>query len=225
MPWAPHPTDTTLNESSPASVTENEYVCCEPSFTDPTLAAARVTTGATFATDTVWVSVLLAASSESLTCTETSELSGPSGNEQTKLPAPVVESKVSAPTWTPWSPHSVATSAKESTPASVTENEYVCCEPSFTDTSLAAARVTTGATFATDTVWVSVLLAASSESLTCTETSELSGPSGNEQTKLPAPVVESKVSAPTWTPWSPQIGRASCREGVLRRVAAGMPAS
>ena len=49
-----------------------------------------------------------------------------------------------------------------------------------------------------------MLLSALSESLTWTDTVELAGPSGNVQTKLPAPVVVLKVAVPTWVPLAPQ---------------------
>ena len=44
---------------------------------------------------------------------------GPSGNVQTKLPAPVAVLNVSAPTWLPFAPHSVASSTNVSAPGSV----------------------------------------------------------------------------------------------------------
>ena len=40
-----------------------------------------------------------------------------------------------------------------------------------------------------------------------TLTVELAGPSGKEQSKLPAPVAASNVSAPTWLPPAPQSVR------------------
>ncbi len=46
---------------------------------------------------------------------------------------------------------------------------------------------------------------APSESLTVTLTVELAGPSGNEQSKLPAPVVLLKVARPIWLPLVPQL--------------------
>ncbi len=61
-------------------------------WVEPSLTLAepvRVTVGATLAMATVWVSVLLSAPSESSTWTETLLEAGPSGNEQSKLPAPV----------------------------------------------------------------------------------------------------------------------------------------
>src|SRR5688572_5922540 len=132
------------------------------------------------------------APSESLTVTLTVELAGPSGNEQTKLPAPVVGLKRSAPTCVPLAPQSVAPSTKVSWPGSLTVKPYEWPLP-----SLAVAgpvRVTVGATLSTVTVWVSSLLSSPSESSTWTETVLEAGPSGNEQTKLPAPVVVLKVS-------------------------------
>ena len=80
----------------------------------------RVTVGPTLLTATVWVAVLLGALSESLTCTETVEDAGPSGNEQTKLPPAVVV--VVVPTWEPLAPQKTATIVNVSVPASLTEN-------------------------------------------------------------------------------------------------------
>ena len=59
---------------------------------------------------------------------------------------------------------------------------------------LPASSVTVGATLATVTAFVSVLLLASSESLTWTLTELTAGPSRNVQSKLPAPVVLSKAA-------------------------------
>ncbi len=60
------------------------------------------------------------APSESLTVTLTVELAGPSGNEQSKLPAPVVLLNVSTPTWVPLAPQSVASRTNVSAPGSLT---------------------------------------------------------------------------------------------------------
>ena len=57
----------------------------EPSLT-LVVAPVSVTVGATLLTVTVWVAVLLLASSESLTWTETVLEAGPSGKVQSKLP-------------------------------------------------------------------------------------------------------------------------------------------
>ena len=65
--------------------------------------------------------------------------------------------------------------------------------------------VTVGATLATVTVWVAVLLSAPSESLDLTETVELAGPSGKVQSKLPPRWSVLKVSSPTWVPLAPQL--------------------
>ena len=65
-------------------------MCCRALVDRQVVVADSVTVGATLLIVTVWVAVLLLALSLSLTCTDTIELAGPSGNEQTKLPAPVV---------------------------------------------------------------------------------------------------------------------------------------
>jgi hypothetical protein len=54
------------------------------------------------------------APSESLTVTLTVGLADPSGNEQVKLPVPVLALKVSGPTWLPPVPQSVEPSTNES---------------------------------------------------------------------------------------------------------------
>ena len=59
-------------------------MCVEPSFTF--VAPVSVTVGATFATETSCVAVLPAALSESVACTETVELAGPSGKVQSNEP-------------------------------------------------------------------------------------------------------------------------------------------
>ena len=57
---------------------------------------------------------------------------------------------------------------------------------------------------------------APSESLTVTLTVGLAGPSGNEQSKLPAPVAELNVSGPTWLPPTPQSVVPSVNVSVAR---------
>src|SRR4026208_994386 len=81
LPPVPQLTLTTLNVSTPGSVTEKAQGFVLPS---PAGAGGRgkATVGATLATVTVWVAVLLLALSESFTCTDTVELAGPSGKEQ-----------------------------------------------------------------------------------------------------------------------------------------------
>src|SRR4051812_21454111 len=95
------------------------------------------------------------APSESLTVTLTVGLAGPSGKEQTKLPAPVAVSNVSAPTWLPPVPQ-VVSSRTNVSPASGSEtvNRYACWVPSATDVALPPSNVTVGAslTFVTVTV-------------------------------------------------------------------------
>ena len=81
-------------------------------------APVKTMLGLTLLTVTASVS-LSGAPSESLTVTLTVGLAGPSGNEQSKLPAPVAELNVSAPTWLPPVPHSVAPSVNVSAPGSV----------------------------------------------------------------------------------------------------------
>ncbi len=97
------------------------YVWVVPSLTDRSLAADRVTVGATLRTLTVWVAVLLLALSESLAWIETMLDAGPSGNEQTKLPPERVVAV--RPTCVPWRPQSALTTLKVSAPGSVTVNE------------------------------------------------------------------------------------------------------
>ena len=77
-----------------------------------------MTVGATLLTVTASVS-LSEAPSESLTVTLIVGLAGPSGKEQSKLPAPVAELNVSAPTWLPPAPQSVASSVNVSAPGSL----------------------------------------------------------------------------------------------------------
>ena len=89
-----------------------------PSLTARALDPDNVTVGATLLTVTVWVSVLLVALSESLTCTDTVLEAGPSGNVQTKLPP--------EPSWSSnrpgcrWRRSSTATTLNVSWPGSVT---------------------------------------------------------------------------------------------------------
>jgi hypothetical protein len=78
--------------------------------------------GLTLATVTSTVSES-EAPSESLTVTLTMGSAGPSGNEQSKLPAPVAGLKVSSPSWVPPVPQVVAPRVKVSLPGSVTLNE------------------------------------------------------------------------------------------------------
>jgi hypothetical protein len=81
-------------------------------------APVRVTTGATLSTPTFTVS-LSDAPSESLTLTLTMEESGPSGNLQSKLPAPEVELNTAVPTWLPPVPQLIAPRVNVSSPGSV----------------------------------------------------------------------------------------------------------
>jgi hypothetical protein len=77
-----------------------------------------LTAGATFATVTVWVAVLLAAPSESETCADTVVLAGPFANVHLKLPAVFVF--VSEPTtFVPADPQLVDTDVTVSSPGSV----------------------------------------------------------------------------------------------------------
>ena len=105
------------------------------------------------------------------------------------------------PIWVPLRPQSVASRTNVSAPGSLVVKLYVSWLP-----SLALAEpvsVTVGPTLAMATVTVS-LSDALSESLTVTLTVELAGPSGNEQTKLPAPLVLLKLARPIWVPLRPQ---------------------
>ena len=83
-----------------------------------------------------------------------------------------------------------------------------------TELTVMADRVTVGATLAMATVWLAVLLVASSESLTWTETIELASPSGKVQTKLPPEAVV--VVVPTWLPFAPQRTPACGCSGACR---------
>src|SRR6266511_2581627 len=90
-----------------------------------------------------------------------------------------------------------------SLPGSVTVYVYVFVWPS--SALEAPERTTCGATLAIATVIVAVLDGASSESLTCTVASELAGPSGKVQSKLPAPLVALKVAGASSEPFAPQL--------------------
>ena len=78
--------------------------------------------------------------------------------------------------------------------------------PSLTDRSLAADRVTVGATLltVTTTTWLSVSVAPS-ESVTVAVTLVVAGPSAKKHWKLPTPVPALYVSEPaTLAPLAPQ---------------------
>ena len=84
------------------------------------LPAESTTVGATFATVTVWVAVLPASPSESVACTETVELAGPSAKVHLKEPELFVF--VSEPaTLAPLAPQLVETELTVSTPGSQIE--------------------------------------------------------------------------------------------------------
>ena len=89
--------------------------------------AGAVITGITLAISTVWLAMLLGAPSESLTWTDTSEVSSPSGKRHTKLPPVWVT--VVVPCWVPASPQSTDSTVNVSAPGSVTLNVYVRCRP------------------------------------------------------------------------------------------------
>ncbi len=74
---------------------------------------SSVTVGATLAIDTVCVAVLPASPSESVACTETVELAGPSGKVQSKLPLVFV---FDAFDFVPFAPQLVATEVTVSRP-------------------------------------------------------------------------------------------------------------
>ena len=89
----------------------------------PSLAVAsplRTTVGSTLAMATVWRVGVAVGAVAVLDLTVTVLEAGPSGNEQSKLPAPVAVLKVSAPTWVPLGPQSVASSTNVSAPGSLT---------------------------------------------------------------------------------------------------------
>ena len=83
-------------------------------------ALMKATVGATFAIETSWVAVLPASPSESVACTETVELAGPSGKVQSNEPE---VSLFEAFDFVPLAPQLVATELTVSTPGS--EIEYV----------------------------------------------------------------------------------------------------
>ena len=177
-------------------------------WVEPSLALAepvRLTVGPTLAIATVWLAVLLSAPSLSSTWTETLLEAGPSGNEQTKLPAPVVVLNRAVPTWDPLRPQSVERRAKLSSPGSLVVKLYVWLVPSLTDRSFAPDRLTVGATLltTTTTTWLSVS-DAPSESVTVAVTLVVAGPSAKKQAKLPRPVAWTNVSEPeTLAPFTP----------------------
>jgi len=80
------------------------------------------TVGATLFTVTDCVAVLPAAPSESVACTDTVELAGPSGNVQSNVPLVFV---FEALLFVPFAPQLVATDVTVSTPGSLIEFVYV----------------------------------------------------------------------------------------------------
>ena len=123
-----------------------------------------VTVGATLATVTVWVSVLPAAPSESLDLTDTCSSAGPSGKRAVETARPVLALNVSTPTWVPLAPQLGGTTLN-GVCTRIADGEAVgVLVPSLTAV-VDRDSVTVGATLATVTVWVAVLLVAPSESL------------------------------------------------------------
>src|SRR5215211_1865674 len=101
--------------SLPGSLTVNEYVCVEPSSTEP--APESATVGATLAMVTDCVARLPAALSESVALAETTDVARPSGNvhlNEREVPVPASEPA----TFVPSAPHAVATDTTESWPGS-----------------------------------------------------------------------------------------------------------
>src|SRR4051812_37876860 len=141
--------------------------------------------GLTLATVTVCEPVLLSALSESFTCTETMLDAGPSGKTQSKLPPDAVV--IVVPSWLPAAPQLNDTTLNVSWPGSTTVKSYVCVVPSSTDNSFDSDNVTVGATLFTVTSTESES-DAPSLSLIVTDAMLDAGPSGNKQSKLPAPV-------------------------------------
>src|SRR5436190_998461 len=109
-------------------------------------AVEKSTLGATLFTVTDCVSVLPASPSESVACTETVELAGPSGKVQSNEPPEFVFAAFDS---TPFAPQLVATDVTVSTPGSLIVYLYVCVEPSLTVVALPADSVTVGATLLT----------------------------------------------------------------------------
>src|SRR5688572_12793347 len=135
-----------------------------------------MTVGATFAMATSSAATSLCASSLSLTWTDTVLKFGPSGNRQTKLPAPFELLKVVVPVWVPSSPQLTDTMLKVSWPGSLVTKLYVWLLPSSAAPS--PERLTDGATLRTSTLWLAVLLDAPAASFTVIVTDVVTGPSG-----------------------------------------------
>ena len=130
-------------------------------------------------------------------------LAGPSGKVQSKLPAPVVALNVSGPTWVPPVPQ-LGRVEHERVRARIGGGEAVGVARALVGRRSSPVRVTVGATLATVTVWVAVLLSVPSQSSTCTETVELGRAVGEGADEAAAPVVVLKVAGPTWLPLAPQ---------------------
>jgi hypothetical protein len=158
----------------------------------------KATVGATLKIATDCDAVLPASLSESVACTDTVELFGPSGNVQSNEPLVFV---FHALLEVPNAPQLTATELTVSTPGSEIEYVYVFVAPSFAKAG-EAVNATVGATFATATTCVAVLPAAPSESVACTETVELAGPSGKVQSNEPPVFV---FEAFDFVPFKPQL--------------------
>ena len=142
------------------------------------LPASSVTVGATLATATDFVSVLLLASSESLTWTLTVLTVGPSRNVQSKLPAPVAAVKAGFER-VPFGLQLWLTRLNVSAPGSMTLKLKDFVWPSFA--VAAASEHTVGATLAI--VMACGSSSDTSPSFAVTLTVVDAGPSGNVQVK------------------------------------------
>src|SRR5207248_1304925 len=129
------------------------------------LAALKVTVGATLLTVTDWCAVAPVALSESVALAVRSAVSGPSGKVHWKLPEVLPLLSESA-TFVPCGESQlVETLLTVSLPGSEIDLSLLCALPFLTVVSLAALKVTVGATLLTVTDWCAVAPVALSESV------------------------------------------------------------
>ena len=115
-------------------------------------------------------------------------MAGPSGNEQSKLPAPVVGvERVGADLGAAGA--ALGRVEREAVGARIGGGEAVGVAGALVDASPSPVKVTVGATLetVTTTTWLSVS-AAPSESVTVAVTFVVAGPSAKKHWKLPSPV-------------------------------------
>ena len=157
-----------------------------------------------------------ASPSESVACAETRRAAGPSGKVQSKLPAAACSCSTRRPS-VPLAPQ-LGRDRAERVLARIGDRVAVGVRRALVRPTgrCRPTASTVGATLLTVTVCVAVLPASPSESVACTETVELAGPSGKVQSKLPHRV---RVrSASTCVPFAPQLGR-DRGDRVLARIA------